>query len=62
MMLNFCYLKIIRFFSSTFSSKNNRKYSKKCTKKQVRLSKRGYLINNNENEAKNEKADHLDTT
>ena len=31
------------------------KYSKKCTKKQVSLFKRGYMINDNENEARNEK-------
>ena len=41
-------------FSSMLSSKNNSRYSKKCTKKQVRLFKRGYMINDNENEDKNE--------
>ena len=41
-------------FSSMLSSKNNSRYSKKCTKKQVSLFKRGYMINDNENEDKNE--------
>ena len=41
-------------FSSMLSSKNNSRYSKKCTKKHVRLFKRGYMINDNENEDKNE--------
>ena len=41
-------------FSSMLSPKNNSRYSKKCTKKQVRLFKRGYMINDNENEDKNE--------
>ena len=41
-------------FSSMLSSKNNSRYSKKCTEKQVRLFKRGYMINDNENEDKNE--------
>ena len=41
-------------FSSMLSSKNNSRYSKKCTKKQVLLFKRGYMINDNENEDKNE--------
>ena len=36
----------------TLSFKNNRRYSKK---KQVRLFKRGYMINDNKNEAENEK-------
>ena len=31
-------------------------------KKQVRLFKWGYMINDNENEAENEKKDHKDTT
>ena len=31
------------------------RYSKKCAKKQVRLFKKGYVINDNENEAENEK-------
>ena len=42
------------FFSSSLSSKNNSRYSKKCTKKKVRPFKRGYMINDNENEDKNE--------
>ena len=39
----------------TLSSKNNGRYSKKMYKKPVRLFKRGYMINDNENEAENEK-------
>ena len=31
-------------------------------KKQVRLFKRGYMINDNKNDAENEKIDHIDTT
>ena len=41
--------------SSYLSSKDNRRYSKKCEKKQVRLFKWGYMINVKENEAENEK-------
>ena len=42
--------------SSILSSKNNRRYSKKCKKnKQIRLFKRDYMINGNKNEAENEK-------
>ena len=40
--------------SSTLSSKNNKRYSKKCTKKKVRLLKWVYMINGNENKAENE--------
>ena len=32
LVLNFCYLRFICFFSSTLSFKHNRKYSKKSTK------------------------------
>ena len=52
--LNFCYLKIIR-------SQNPRYHPKtigdilKMYEKQVRLFKRGYMINGNKNEAENEK-------
>ena len=42
-------------FSSTLSSKNNRRYSKKCAEKQVHPFKRGYMINDNQNEAENKK-------
>ena len=42
-------------YSSTLSSKDNTKFSKKCAKSQVRLLKWGYMINGNENEAENEK-------
>ena len=41
-------------FSCMLSSKNNRRYSKKCTKNKC-LSKFGYMINANENEAEIEK-------
>ena len=41
--------------SSTLSSKDSRSYSKKMCKKQVRLFKWGYMINDNENEAEYEK-------
>ena len=40
--------------TSTLSSNNNRRYSKKRTKKQVRLFKQDYMINGNKNEAENE--------
>ena len=40
-------------FSSTLSSKNNRRYSLKMCDKQVRLFYEGYMINGNENEAEN---------
>ena len=40
--------------SSTLSSKDNRRYSKKCAKK-VRLFKWEYMVNGKENEAKNKK-------
>ena len=36
------------------SSKNNKRYSEKYTKK-VRMFKRGYTISDNKNEAENEK-------
>ena len=39
----------------TLSSKNNRLYSKNIQKKHVCLFKRGYMINDNKNEAQNEK-------
>ena len=42
-------------FSSTLSSKASRRCSRKHTKKQVRLNKWGYLINDNEFEAENKK-------
>ena len=50
-------------YSSKLSYKNNRRYSKKCTESKyfclnmelVPWFKRGYMINDNENEAKNEK-------
>ena len=38
--------------SSSLSFKNNTRYSKKCTKKQVRLFKWGYIINGNEKKLK----------
>ena len=38
--------------SSSLSFKNNKRYSKKCTKKQVRLFKWGYIINGNEKRLK----------
>ena len=49
--------------SSKLSYKNNRRYSKKCLKSKyfclnmelVPWFKRGYMINDNENEAKNKK-------
>ena len=41
--------------SSSLSSKNNRRYSKKMHKKQVRLFKWGHMINDNEKDAENEK-------
>ena len=41
--------------SSTLSSKNNRRYSKKMCKKQVRLFWWRYMINDIENETKNER-------
>ena len=47
--------------SSTLSSKCIRRFQK-IYKKQVHLFKRVYMINDNENEAENEKVDHLDTT
>ena len=41
--------------TQAFHSKiaNSRRYYKKCTKKQERLFKRGYLFIDNENEAEN---------
>ena len=50
-------------YSSKLSYKNNRRYSKKCTESKyfclnmelVPWFKRGYMINDNENEAKNKK-------
>ena len=42
-------------FSSTLSPKTNRRYCRKYTKKQVRLFKWGYMINDFENEAENKK-------
>ena len=39
----------ISISSSMLSSKNNWRNSKKWTKKQVRLFKRGYVTNDNEN-------------
>ena len=47
--------------SSSLSFKNNKRYSKKCTKKQVRLFKWGYIINGNEKRLKT-KIDDIDTT
>ena len=40
--------------SSTLSSRNNGRYSKKCTKT-ISLFKWSYVISNNENEAENKK-------
>ena len=50
--------------SSKLPSKNNSRYSKKCTKNKYFCLwfKRDYMINDNENEAENEKTDHIDTT
>ena len=46
--------------SSMLSSRNNRRYTKKCTKK-VCLLKRGYMINENESEAdKKNRSDRYD--
>ena len=41
--------------TSTLSSKNNRRHSKNVQKKPARLFKRGFMINDNKNEAENEK-------
>ena len=41
--------------SSTFSSKNNRIYSKKLAKEQVGRYSWDYMINHNENQNENEK-------
>ena len=41
--------------SCKLSSKNNWRYSKECTKKQMSLFKFGYKINDNENESEIEK-------
>ena len=40
---------------STASSRNNRIYTKNCTKSKYVCLKRGYMINENENETKNGK-------
>ena len=52
--LNFCYLKMIRFFHTCYHQEIIGDILK-MYKKQERLFKRGYMINDNENEAKNEK-------
>ena len=49
-------------FSSTLSSKNNRRHTKKCTKKQMRIFRWCCMINNNENEVENKKINHKDMT
>ena len=59
--LNFRYLKITPF-SSTLSSKNNRRHTKKCTKKQMRIFRWCCMINNNENEVENKKINRKDMT
>ena len=41
--------------SYMLSSKNNRRYSKKMYKKQIRLLNRSHMINENESEDENEK-------
>ena len=47
--------------SSTLSTKINRTYFKKISKKQVCLFSREYMINHSENEDENEIIDHIDT-
>ena len=42
------------FENSSITSNNNRRYSKKFTKKQIRSFKRTCIIRDNENEAENE--------
>ena len=41
--------------SYTLSSKNNRRYSKKMYRKQIRLLNRSHMISENESEDENEK-------
>ena len=59
--LNFSHLKIIRSPHTRYHPKIIRDILK-MYKKQVRLFKRGYMINDNKNDAENEKIDHIDTT
>ena len=56
--LNFCYFKIIHFLHPRYYSKIIGDILKKCTKKQVCLFERNYMIKDNENEAKTENRSH----
>ena len=51
--LNFCYLKSIRFLHPRYHPKITGDILKNVPK-QVHMFKRGYMINDNENEAENE--------
>ena len=50
--LNIRYLKIIHIIHPRYHPQDNRRYSKKCAKKQVRLFKWVYMMNDNENKTR----------
>ena len=50
--LNFRYLKIIHIIHPRYHPQDNRRYSKKYAKKQVRLFKWVYMMNDNENKTR----------